>query len=69
MTPTNKTSPAETTVRHRAEDVVRASTASVPDGMDDLSPGAMKDLIHELRVHQIELEMQNSELRRMQAAA
>ena len=32
-----------------------------------LSPGKLKELIHELQVHQIELDMQNDELRQVQA--
>ena len=32
--------------------------------IEDLSPQAMREALHELRLHQIELEMQNDELRR-----
>ncbi|MGO9118007.1 MAG: sensor histidine kinase [Desulfomonilaceae bacterium] len=51
-------------LRRRAETMLGKST----DGLDeaDLSPEKMRLLVHELRVHQIELEMQNEELRQAQ---
>jgi PAS domain S-box-containing protein len=49
-------------LRRRAEE----SLKSEADRPDNLSPGEATALIHELRVHQIELEMQNEELRRAQ---
>ena len=50
------------TLRHFAEDRVREQI-SVPAA---LSPDAARNLPHELRVQQIQLEMQNDELRRTQ---
>ncbi len=49
-------------LRKRAEE----SLESRPGGLDDMPLEEARDLIHELRVHQIELEMQNEELRRVQ---
>ena len=54
-------------LRQRAEDVFREKIAGMPETMEALSPEEIRQLIHELRVHQIELEMQNEELRRAQA--
>lgn len=51
-------------LRQRAEDAVGTTG---PDKMD-VAPGEVLGLLHELQVHQVELEMQNDELRRTQAA-
>jgi PAS domain S-box-containing protein len=49
-------------LRHRAEQLLSES----PKGFKDISAEDMLNIIHELQVHQIELEMQNDELRRTQ---
>ena len=49
-------------LRERAE----ASLQSKAPGVQELSLDEMSVLVHELQVHQIELEMQNDELRRGQ---
>ncbi len=56
--------PDLSSLRRRAEELV--ATVEVPP--EDLSPDEAARLIHELRVHQIELEMQNDELRLSQAS-
>lgn len=53
-------------LRWRAEEAARKKAIPPADIPGDLSPQDMKQLIHDLRVHQIELEMQNEELRRAQ---
>ena len=50
-------------LRRRAEDELACRATPLPDGAVD-----MLKLVHELRVHQIELEMQNETLRAAQAA-
>ena len=50
-------------LRRRAEELLRQGL----HGALDVSPDDIRNLIHELQVHQIELEMQNEELRRAQA--
>lgn len=40
--------------------------ASLPENLDGLSPLKIKEILHELRVHQIELSMQNEALRQAQ---
>jgi PAS domain S-box-containing protein len=53
-------------LRRRAEDVFREKAAGMEENMEALSPDEARQTLHELRVHQIELEMQNEELRRTQ---
>ncbi len=54
-------------LRQRAEEIARKKTSDLPENLADLSPAETRRALHELRVHQIELEMQNEELRRAQA--
>ena len=63
MTKKNTQAAEECVFRARAEEIV----AAAPDGPQGVqSPEQVLQVLHELRVHQIELEMQNDELRRVQ---
>ncbi|MBK7989242.1 MAG: PAS domain-containing protein [Comamonadaceae bacterium] len=53
-------------LRQKAEAVLDNGVRPDPQGVDDRSPDALRQALHELQVHQIELELQNDELRRMQ---
>lgn len=53
-------------LRSRAESAVLSSPARAPDSVDSLLPVEMLRVLHELRVHQVELEMENEELRQTQ---
>ena len=50
-------------LRHRADQII---AARMPEPLGEISPMDALKWIHELRVHQIELELQNEELRRTQ---
>ena len=53
-------------LREQAELIVREKVTLSAQNLESLSPAAVRELAHELQVHQIELEMQNEELRKTQ---
>ena len=53
-------------LRRRAEAALRGNSAQSPEKLEAPSPQETQLMLHELHVHQIELEMQNEELRRAQ---
>ncbi len=56
---------ASNKLRSRAESILKEKSP-FPDDVSNLSLDHIKSLLHELRVHQIELELQNQELRESQ---
>lgn len=67
MNGTDERSRAVTKLRWRAEEVIKEQGTSPPRSHSTLSREEALRLLHELRVHQIELRMQNDELSRTQA--
>ena len=51
-------------LRRRAEEIARGKGALSPEDLEVMSPEKARLTLHELQVHQIEIEMQNEELRR-----
>lgn len=54
-------------IRSQAEAILSGKANASPEKRDALSRDESQHIIHELRVHQIELELQNEELRRAQS--
>ena len=63
---TESATPQDTALREQAEAIAREQSAQSPEDLEALSPEDTRRTLHELRVHQIELEIQNEELRRAQ---
>ena len=58
---TIKNSSGGSDLRRRAEKKLKKIAGNIEE-LSGMSPEKMSNLIHELQVHQIELEMQNEEL-------
>jgi len=63
---TESATPQDIALRERAEAIAREQSAQAPEDLEALPPEETTQALHELRVHQIELEIQNEELRRAQ---
>jgi diguanylate cyclase (GGDEF)-like protein/PAS domain S-box-containing protein len=57
----------EQALRRKAEEIVLEARGQPPQNFELLSMEQMRQALHELQVHQIELSMQNEELSRVQA--
>ncbi|MBL8414982.1 MAG: hypothetical protein JNM42_11140, partial [Propionivibrio sp.] len=55
-------------LRRQAEEILHRQGLQTPEQLAALTPAAAQHVVHELQVHQIELEMQNDELRQSQVA-
>lgn len=53
-------------LRQKAEEIAQEKENRTFEDAEEMSPEEMREKLHELLVHQIELEMQNDELRRAQ---
>jgi PAS domain S-box-containing protein len=53
------------TIRRQAKENAREKAALLPENQEALSPEEIRRILYELRIHQIELEMQNDELRHL----
>ena len=62
---TRKDTPNDFELRRRAEEKLKGATRRSEE-LSGVLPEKMATLIHELEVHQLELKMQNNELRRIQ---
>jgi PAS domain S-box-containing protein len=62
-----KTDEGATELRKRAEKIARGKATQLPQNMEALSPEKIQHAFDELQAHQIELEIQNEEMRRAQA--
>ena len=56
----------DTTLRSLAEELVKKKASAPQNAIDGQTPEAIRMTFHELSVHQVELELQNEELRRIQ---
>lgn len=65
---TDENRSAGPSLRLRAEEILQGNAGQTREDSASLSGQASQQMLHELRVHQIELEIQNEELRQTQVA-